>query len=116
MYYWVQCVIVRVTWGARSVHSAASTSAYKEREHLIYVEEWSDRMGSLYSISELRGYLYAVISPDSLYTFIYVINGRLEAYGINSVMNNCVLLKSSHHTCMCGYESVCEQLCVHIYV
>ena len=33
VYYWVQCVIVRVTCGARSVHSAASTSVYKEREH-----------------------------------------------------------------------------------
>ena len=38
VYYWVQCVIVRVTCGARSIHSAASTSAYKEREHLMYVE------------------------------------------------------------------------------
>ena len=33
VYYWVQCVIVRVTCGARSLHSAASTCAYKEREH-----------------------------------------------------------------------------------
>ena len=72
VYYWVglQCVIVRVTCGARSVHSAASTSAYKKREHLIYVAERPDRMGSLYSVSELRGSLCFVISPDNLYTFI----------------------------------------------
>ena len=29
VYYWVQCVIVRVTCGARSVHSATSTSVQK---------------------------------------------------------------------------------------
>ena len=97
VYYWVQCVIVRVTWGARSLHSAAPTCAYKEREHLIYVAERPDRMGSLYSVSEPRGSVCFDISPDSLYTFIYVINGRLEAYGINSVLYHCVLLKSSHH-------------------
>ena len=54
-------------------------------------------MGSLYSVSELRGSLYLVVLPDILYAFIYLINGRLEAYGINSVLYNCVLLKSSHH-------------------
>ena len=97
VYYWVQCVIVRVTCGARSVHSATSASAYKEREHLIYVAERPGRMGSLYSVSEPRGSLCFDISPDNLYTFIYVINGRLEAYGINSVVYSCVLLKSSHH-------------------
>ena len=55
------------------------------------------RMGRLYSVSELRGSLYLVVLPDILYAFIYLINGRLEAYGINSVLYNCVLLKSSHH-------------------
>ena len=107
VYYWVQCVIVRVTWGARSVHSAAPTSAYKEREDLIYVVERPDRMGSLYSVGELRGSLYLVVLPDILYAFIYLINGRLEAYGINSVLCKCVLLKSSHHTCEYLHEHLC---------
>ena len=43
-------------------------------------------MGSLYSVSELRGSLYLIVLPDILYAFIYLINGRLEAYGINSVL------------------------------
>ena len=43
-------------------------------------------MGSLYSVSELRGSLYLIVLPDVLYAFIYLINGRLEAYGINSVL------------------------------
>ena len=42
----------------------------------------------LYSVSEPRGSVCFVISPDNLYTFIYVINGRLEADGINSVVFN----------------------------
>ena len=42
----------------------------------------------LYSISEPRGSVCFVISPNNLYTFIYVINGRLEADGINSVVFN----------------------------
>ena len=75
VYYWVQCVIVRVTWGARSVHSAAPTSAYKEREDLIYVVERPERMGSLYNVSELRGSIYLIVLPDILYAFIYLING-----------------------------------------
>ena len=29
--------------------------------------------------------------------FYILINGRLEAYGINSVLCDCVLIKSSHH-------------------
>ena len=37
VYYWVQCCIVRVTCGAHSVHSAASTCVYKEREHLVCI-------------------------------------------------------------------------------
>ena len=43
-------------------------------------------MGSQYSVSELRGSLYLIVLPDILYAFIYLINGRLEAYGINSVL------------------------------
>ena len=73
---------------------------------MIYVVERPDRMGSLYSASELRGSLYLVVLPDILYAFIYLINGRLEAYGINSVLYNCVLLKSSHHRynqCVCQF-------------
>ena len=42
----------------------------------------------LYSVSEPRGSVCFVISPDNLYTFIYVINGRLEADAINSVVFN----------------------------
>ena len=56
-------------------------------------------MGSLYSVSEPIRSVCFDISPDSLYTFIYLINGRLETYGINSVVYHCVLFKSSHHTC-----------------
>ena len=54
-------VIVRVTCGARSVHSAASTSVCKEREHLVYIAERLDRMSSLYSVSEPRGSVCVVI-------------------------------------------------------
>ena len=43
-------------------------------------------MGSLHSVSELRGSLYLIVLPDILYAFIYLINGRLEAYGMNSVL------------------------------
>ena len=43
VYYWVQCCIVSVTCGAHSVHSAASTFVYKEREHLVYIAERLDR-------------------------------------------------------------------------
>ena len=43
-------------------------------------------MGSLYSVSELRGSLYLIVLPDILYAFIYLINGRLEAYGIILVL------------------------------
>ena len=35
-------------------------------------------MGSLYSVSEPRGSVCLDISPDDLYTYIYLING-LEA-------------------------------------
>ena len=30
--------------------------------------------------------MFSLYSPDILYAFIYLINGRLEAYGINSVL------------------------------
>ena len=58
------------------------------------IECWArSHMGSLYSVNELRGSIYLIVLPDILYAYIYVINGRLEAYGINSVLYNCVLLK-----------------------
>ena len=65
-------------------------------------------MGSLYSVSELRGSLYLVVLPNILYAFIYLINGRLEAYGINSVLYNCVLLKSSHHICTSSIDVIVD--------
>ena len=43
-------------------------------------------MGSLYSVSKLRGSICYLYSPDNLYAFIYLINGRLEAYGIDSIL------------------------------
>ena len=43
-------------------------------------------MGSLYSVSELRGSIYVIVQPEILYAFIYLINGRLEASGIDSVL------------------------------
>ena len=45
-------------------------------------------MGSLYSVSELRGSIYVIglYKPDFLYTYDILINGRLEASGIESVL------------------------------
>ena len=61
VYYWVQCCIVRVTCGAHSVHSAASTCVYTEREHLVYIAERVDRTACLYSVREPRGSVCVVI-------------------------------------------------------
>ena len=39
---------------------------------MIYVTERLGRMGSLYSVSELRGSIYVIVQPDFLYAlYIY---------------------------------------------
>ena len=43
-------------------------------------------MGSLYSVSEGRGSIYVIVQPDFLYALYILINGRLEASGIESVL------------------------------
>ena len=43
-------------------------------------------MGSLYSVSKLRGSIYVIVQPDFLYALYILINGRLEASGIESVL------------------------------
>ena len=53
---------------------------------MIYVTERLGRMGSLYSVSELRGSIYVIVQPDFLYALYILINGRLEASGIESVL------------------------------
>ena len=53
---------------------------------MIYVTERLGRMGSLYSVSELRGSIYMIVQPDFLYALYILINGRLEASGIESVL------------------------------
>ena len=56
-------------------------------------------MGSLYSVSELRESIYVIelYKPDFLYTYDILINGRLEASGMESVL---VFSQSSHHICI----------------
>ena len=53
---------------------------------MIYVTERLGRMGSLYSVSKLRGSIYVIVQPDFLYALYILINGRLEASGIESVL------------------------------
>ena len=71
VYYWVQCCIVRVTCGAHSVHSAASTCVYKEREHLVYIAERLDRKGeSVLCKRAERICMFCYIAGQSLYFYI----------------------------------------------
>ena len=64
-------------------------------------------MGSLYSVSELRGSIYVIglYKPDFLYTYDILINGRLEASGIESVLV-CFLSLPTTYVCVAGAKEI----------
>ena len=48
---------------------------------MIYVTERLGRMGSLYSVSELRGSIYVIVQPDFLYA-LYILTLSLAHYDV----------------------------------